>query len=205
MKTLFLIGRILFGGYFLYSGIHHFSQLSMLSQYAESKNVPAPKLAVTGSGLLVFLGGLSILLGTCPHIGALLIDRRILGGCVAGDAQLLDDYRAQPAHSRNDQFQQEYGAVGCGPDVDDDLPAVGPQPRPLAFEIPACIEHQGYRFAELSRCPWSALECDPRLAHAPALRPPAPLTREGVDSAQSRMRQTANKRSADPCPSVRGL
>jgi uncharacterized membrane protein YphA (DoxX/SURF4 family) len=73
MKMLFLIGRILFGGYFLYSGIHHFSQLSMLSQYAASKNLPAPKLAVAGSGLLVFLGGLSILLGIWPHIGALLI------------------------------------------------------------------------------------------------------------------------------------
>jgi uncharacterized membrane protein YphA (DoxX/SURF4 family) len=79
MKMLFLIGRILFGGYFLYSGIHHFSQLSMLSGYAASKNVPAPKLAVAGSGLLVFLGGLSILLGTWPHIGAVLIAVFLVG------------------------------------------------------------------------------------------------------------------------------
>lgn len=79
MKMLFLIGRILFGGYFLYSGIHHFSQLSMLSGYAASKNVPAPRLAVAGSGLLVFLGGLSILLGTWPHIGAVLIAIFLVG------------------------------------------------------------------------------------------------------------------------------
>jgi putative oxidoreductase len=51
----------------------------MLSQYAASKHVPAPKLAVTGSGLLVFLGGLSILLGTWPHIGALLIAVFLVG------------------------------------------------------------------------------------------------------------------------------
>ena len=79
MKTLFLTGRILFGGYFLYGGIHHFAQLSTLSRYAASKHVPAPKLAVGGSGMLLFLGGLSILLGTWPHIGALLIAVFLVG------------------------------------------------------------------------------------------------------------------------------
>lgn len=79
MKTLFLIGRILFGGYFLYGGIHHFSQLSTLYRYAAFKHVPMPKLAVGGSGVLLFLGGLGILLGTWPHIGALLIAVFLVG------------------------------------------------------------------------------------------------------------------------------
>jgi uncharacterized membrane protein YphA (DoxX/SURF4 family) len=46
MKPLFLIGRILFGGLFLYNGINHFRQRRNLAQYAGSKHVPAPQAAV---------------------------------------------------------------------------------------------------------------------------------------------------------------
>jgi len=47
MKAPFLIGRILFGGYFRYNGINHVRNRSSLSQYAGAKNVPKPDLAVT--------------------------------------------------------------------------------------------------------------------------------------------------------------
>jgi len=73
MEIAFLIGRILLGFYYLFNAFNHFSQLPMMSQYAASKGVPAPKLAVGGSGLLLLLGGLSILSGYQPHIGAILI------------------------------------------------------------------------------------------------------------------------------------
>lgn len=60
---LFLIGRILLGGYFLRSAYNHFRYLPMMAGYAGSKGVPVPKLAVAGSGLLLLIGGLGILLG----------------------------------------------------------------------------------------------------------------------------------------------
>jgi uncharacterized membrane protein YphA (DoxX/SURF4 family) len=41
----------------------------MLSGYAASKRVPAPKLATVVSGVLLLIGGLSILLGVYPVVG----------------------------------------------------------------------------------------------------------------------------------------
>lgn len=50
MKAAFLLGRLVFGGYFLYSGIHHFQDRKMLAQYAGSKKVPLPEVAVMATG-----------------------------------------------------------------------------------------------------------------------------------------------------------
>lgn len=63
MDIIFLIGRILFGGFFIMNGINHFTHLSGLTSYAASKKVPSPKLAVIVSGIMLLLGGLGILLG----------------------------------------------------------------------------------------------------------------------------------------------
>lgn len=62
-SIIFLIGRILFGGYFVMSGMNHFMKLGMLSGYAASKGVPSSKLAVIVTGLLLIVGGLGMLLG----------------------------------------------------------------------------------------------------------------------------------------------
>jgi uncharacterized membrane protein YphA (DoxX/SURF4 family) len=75
----FLIGRAIVGGFFLMSGFNHFAQLNMMTGYAKSKGVPAPALAVGGSGVLLFLGGLSLLLGYHPTIGAALLVTFLLG------------------------------------------------------------------------------------------------------------------------------
>jgi uncharacterized membrane protein YphA (DoxX/SURF4 family) len=69
MDGFFLAGRTLFGGYFLYSGLTHFLSTQMLAHYAASKGVPAPGIAVVVSGLLMFVGGASVLLGFWPHVG----------------------------------------------------------------------------------------------------------------------------------------
>lgn len=46
MKAPFLIGRILFGGFFLYNGINHLRSAKDMAPYAGAKGVPAPELAV---------------------------------------------------------------------------------------------------------------------------------------------------------------
>lgn len=61
--ALWLVGRVLFGGYFLYNAYNHFKNTSSLTGYAASKGVPNPKVAVLGSGVLLLLGGLSVLMG----------------------------------------------------------------------------------------------------------------------------------------------
>lgn len=73
MKFPFLLGRLIFGGFFLYNGINHLRERRQLSKYAESKNVPQPGLAVSASGLALIVGGASVLLGVKPKIGTLAI------------------------------------------------------------------------------------------------------------------------------------
>jgi putative oxidoreductase len=73
MKAAFLPGRLIFGGFFLYNGIHHFQERRKLAQYAAMKNVPKPDLAVQASGAALIAGGASILLGIQPKLGAAAI------------------------------------------------------------------------------------------------------------------------------------
>ena len=69
----FLVGRVIAGCFFLMNSFNHFAQLNMMTGYAKSKGIPAPALAVGGSGVLLFLGGLSLLLGYHPTIGTALL------------------------------------------------------------------------------------------------------------------------------------
>lgn len=78
-STMLAIGRTIFGGYFLYNGINHFVNRRMLSEYARSKQVPVAGAAVPASGALILLGGLSVLTGFRPKIGASLISGFLLG------------------------------------------------------------------------------------------------------------------------------
>lgn len=69
----FLLGRILIGGVLAFMGVNHFMQTDAMAGYAESKGIPAPKLAVLASGLVLVLGGVSIVLGLFPIVGAALL------------------------------------------------------------------------------------------------------------------------------------
>ena len=73
MKAAFLIGRLLFGGFFLYNGINHLKERKSLAQYAQAKNVPLPEAAVTATGAALIAGGASILLGVRPKLGTAAI------------------------------------------------------------------------------------------------------------------------------------
>ena len=87
MKAPFLLGRLVFGGFFLYSGIHHILDRKMLSQYAAAKKVPLPDVAVMASGAMMILGGASILSGVKPKWGALAIM-----GFLAGVSPMIHDF-----------------------------------------------------------------------------------------------------------------
>ncbi len=72
MKAAFLLGRLAFGGFFLYNGINHLKQQKALAPYAASKNIPNPELAVQASGIVLTLAGASLVLGIKPRLGTLL-------------------------------------------------------------------------------------------------------------------------------------
>lgn len=71
--TIFLIGRLLMGGFFIHSGYKHFKFINMMAGYSQSKGVPAPKAAVALTGLFLLTGGLSILLGVYPTVGVIAL------------------------------------------------------------------------------------------------------------------------------------
>lgn len=73
MQYVFLAGRILYGGFLLMSGIDHFRHAQVLTVHAGSKGVPVPQLGVLASGVLIMLGGLSILLGLRPTWGVVCV------------------------------------------------------------------------------------------------------------------------------------
>lgn len=87
MKSLFLLGRVIFGGFFIYNGIHHFQERRQLAQYAGAKNVPLPDVAVAVTGAEMVLGGASVLLGIKPRAGAALI-----AGFLAGVSPMMHDF-----------------------------------------------------------------------------------------------------------------
>ncbi len=68
-----LIGRIIFGLYFAYSGLNHFLGGKGMIGYAQMKKVPMPSLAVYGSGLLIILGGLGFAFGLYMRLSLVLI------------------------------------------------------------------------------------------------------------------------------------
>lgn len=72
-------GRAILGGYFVYNGINHFRNRKTMAQYAASKGVPAPDAAIVIAGALAVAGGLSLLSGAWPKVGAGLITTFILG------------------------------------------------------------------------------------------------------------------------------
>jgi len=73
MDAVLLIARILFSIMFVMSGLNHLTKADHMVPYAQMKGVPMPKLSVRLSGLLLALGGLSVILGVWTDLGALVL------------------------------------------------------------------------------------------------------------------------------------
>ena len=73
MEWLVLVGRLLFVLLFLGSGVGHFSQTQMMAGYAQSKGVPSARASVIGTGVMIVVGALMVLLGVWADLGALLL------------------------------------------------------------------------------------------------------------------------------------
>lgn len=78
-EILFLVGRILLGGFFVWSGVNHLRNHRMFAQYASSKGMPAPTLSVIGTGGLLLVGGASVVTGFLPLVGLALLAVFLVG------------------------------------------------------------------------------------------------------------------------------
>lgn len=79
MEVAFLIGRIIFAGFWLMSALNHFKNLNHMTEYAKATGTPFPKLAVGGTGVMLLAGALSMLLGVYPLIGIVVLIVFLLG------------------------------------------------------------------------------------------------------------------------------
>jgi putative oxidoreductase len=73
VDIVLVIGRVLFALIFVSSGVNHLKHAEAMSGYAAFKGIPQPKLANAGSGIVMLLGGLSVILGVYADLGALVL------------------------------------------------------------------------------------------------------------------------------------
>ena len=112
MEIIVLVGRILFGGFFIMSGINHFQNLAMMSGYAKSKNVPFARLAVIVTGVMLVVGGASVLFGILPIVGLTVLILFLLSTLVAmHDFWNLEDPQQRAAEQVN--FLKNVALIGA--------------------------------------------------------------------------------------------
>ena len=136
MKTTFLLGRIIFGGFFIYNGIHHLKDRKALATYAKAKHTPLAGIVVPATGALLLAGGTSILLGLKPKYGGLA-----LLTFLAGVSPVMHDFwRAEDPNQRMADminFAKNMALAGSAlalMSVDEPWPASIPIARPGRFE-----------------------------------------------------------------------
>ena len=72
--SLFLeIARVFFGLLFINSGLNHLTKLDAMTGYAQYKKLPAAKLGVILSGIVILLGGVGIVIGLWVDLSGLAI------------------------------------------------------------------------------------------------------------------------------------
>ncbi|MBU6348294.1 MAG: DoxX family protein [Actinomycetales bacterium] len=73
MESILFISRLLFSALFLISALNHFTNLEGMAAYTKSRGVPAAKVAVLLSGVILALGSVMLITGLWADLGALLL------------------------------------------------------------------------------------------------------------------------------------
>lgn len=126
MKAVFFLGRMAFGGFFLYNAINHFKRQHAMAQYAAAKDVPMPQQAIVASGVLLAVGGASIILGVKPKLGA----AALVAFLAAVSPTMHDFWNQEPSQQTNDMihFSKNMALLGAA------LALMGlPEPWPVSF------------------------------------------------------------------------
>jgi putative oxidoreductase len=79
MDWVLLIGRILFALNFIVAGLgFHVRQRVMATEYARSQGAPLPELTVPGSGIVIAVAGVMVILGFWVDLAALALAANVL-------------------------------------------------------------------------------------------------------------------------------
>ena len=73
MDTLVTVGRVLYGGVMIFSGIQNYRHLKIMAELTKSKGMPVPTLCVVVASAICIMGGISILVNYQIKIGVLLV------------------------------------------------------------------------------------------------------------------------------------
>jgi putative oxidoreductase len=79
ITAIHILGQIILGGYFIYNAFQHFTKHKDYAAYAAANKVPAPEVAIIGTGILLLLGGLGILFNFYQGVAILLAVIFLLG------------------------------------------------------------------------------------------------------------------------------
>ena len=112
MRALHVLGRAIFGGFFVYNGVNHLRNTDAMAQYAAAKGVPAAEQAVQGTGLLMLAGGLSVVAGVKPRTGLAML----IGFLVPVSLQIHRFWEEEQAERRQNEmihFMKNMALVGA--------------------------------------------------------------------------------------------
>lgn len=79
MEVVLSLGLVLFGYLFVVSGINHIVNRHAMSGYAQFKRVPAPMTAVVGSGVLIIVAPLLVIVGALVAPAVAYVGLALLG------------------------------------------------------------------------------------------------------------------------------
>lgn len=112
MDWVLLAARLLFALIFVMSGINHLRLRKAMAGYTASKGVPAPQLAVVGSGLVLLAGGVLVALGAWVDLAGLLLAAFLLSAA----ALMHDFWKVQDPMARMNEmahFQKDVALAGA--------------------------------------------------------------------------------------------
>lgn len=98
---VFLLARVVFGGVLAFMGVNHFMNADQMVPYADAKGVPAASLLVPFSGGQLLFGGLAIVLGIYPVLGA-----GALAAFLPIAAVTMHDFWAAPEEEQQTEMTQ---------------------------------------------------------------------------------------------------
>lgn len=111
MDVIFLVGRILFGLLFLAGSVAHLTDKGPMAAYAESRGVKPGRPAVLGSGVVILVGSVLVILGIWVDLGAILIGLFLLGAAF-GMHNFWKETDAQSRQTEMTQFMKDIALLG---------------------------------------------------------------------------------------------
>lgn len=122
-----LIGRFILGWFFLSQALTYASSWDANVQLLALKEVPLPPLMLALGLIVLFLGGLSLILGFATRIGALALFAFVIGASL----KLHDYWRIQDTSLRASEFSTFALQMAVAGGL---LVLVGMGPGPVAFD-----------------------------------------------------------------------